>query len=227
MEAGGGRAPIGGSARPNTIAIQGQDYVLAWVGGHAAHLVAKAKVGGTSRTLVGDARSELNPAYEAAALMDPTWSVRTLCGRDGWFMCPTDAGRAFQSPWNGQEQSVAAPTCRRCLRILDNCFPEAEPDERLAWNVARAVEELELWGSFGVRGVPGDQTELLRKGVRAEARRRGWKFSSSVVGGVLIGSSENSLTPQQRDAVTREAMQRMDAIANDVQLPQPSWRFDW
>lgn len=215
------------SAGPNTIAIQGRDYVLAWVGAYAAHLVAKAEVGATARTLVGDFPSELNPAYEAAVLLDPTWSVRTLCGRDQWFMCPTDAGRAFQSIYNGREQAVAAPTCKRCLRILDNYFPEPEPDDRLAWNVARAVEELEEWGSFVVRGVPGDQTELLRKLVRAEARRRGWKFCSSVGGGVLVGASENSLSGEQRELAMRDAVHRLHAIANGAQVPEPSWRFDW
>ncbi len=214
------------SVEPNTIAIQGHDYVLAWVGVDAAHLVAEASDGQPARAIV-DHRDELNPAYDASVLADPSWAPRTLCGRDEWFMCPTDAGRAFQSPYNGQEEAVLAPTCKRCLRILDAQFAEPAPDERLASNVSRAVEQLEQSGGFLIRGVPADQIELLRRRVRAEARKRGWKVQSSSFDDVLMASCPDALSPEQHQAALRDAMDRVNAPVTGKRFPEPSWRFDW
>lgn len=214
-------------ARPNTIAIHDRNYVLAWAGASAAHLVAAADPDDAARPIVDHADAVLNPAYEASALTDASWSPRTLCGRDEWVMCPTEAGRAFQSMWNGREEAVPAPTCRRCLRILDKQFAPPAADERLGWNVIRSVEELEQWGCLHILGVPADQAELLRKKLRAEARRRGWKFQSTVADSQLIASCENALSPERREFVVHDSMQRMRAMASGSELPRPSWRFEW
>ncbi len=212
---------------PNTIAIQGRDYVLVSVGATAAHLVARAGPADPDRPIVGHADAVLNPAYDPKELSDPSWSPRTLCGQEDWFMCPTEAGRAYETMWNSREEAVGAPSCRRCLGILDKQFPTPLPDDRLGWNVIRCVEELEQWGSIHIRGVPADQAELLRKAVRSEARKRGWVFVSSLGDGQLIVSCENALSPQRRKFVMADSMQRMHTINSGVQLPQPSWRLDW
>lgn len=213
-------------AAPNIISVQGQDYILARVGAYATHLVAKAGDGAPCRPIVDHDR-QLNPAYEATALKSQTWSLRTLCGRDQWFMAPTELGTAFKSIWNGQEPAELVPTCKRCLRILDSQFATPKPHERLACNVARAVEELEQSGGFHVLGLPADQAELFRKGVRAEARKRGWSVRTTAFDGQMIGYSENSMSPQRREVVTRDAMQRMVSIATGETQPPPSWRFEW
>lgn len=154
-----------GHAPLNTIDIDGHGtYLLAWsgLGGEADHLVAEVGTDEEARPAAhpGEPYPELNPAYDAAELTRPRWSERTLCGRRQWIMCPTDAGRAYESPYNGREPAVVAPSCRSCLRILDRRFPPPAADDRLAWNAARCLEELGNWGSFVVYGVPGDQVRL-------------------------------------------------------------------
>ncbi len=210
---------------PNTIAIHGEDYLLAWVG-NAAHLVSRAD-DGQGRPIVDHFGAMLNPAYEPTKLTEATWSQRTLCGRDEWVMCATEAGRGFESIWNGREAAVVAPTCKRCLRILDKQFPPPPPDQRLDGNVMRAVEELEQWGCLHVWGVPGEQIEVFRKSLRAQARLRGWRFQSSVFDGQLVVSCPNALSPERDEFVTRESMERMRRMNSDQELPPPSWRFAW
>ncbi len=218
---------MGTRAQTNTITIHGRSYVLAWVGGGAAHLVAEAGAQGPARPIMSHAGAEPNPAYDPEELTTASWSARTLCGRHEWIMCPTEVGRAFVSMWNGREDSVVAPTCKRCLAILDKQFAEPAPAERLGWNVIRAMEQLGDWGCVHVLGVPADQAELLRKRLRAEARKRGWKFQSRVGDGQLIAASENALSAERRDLVMAESMQRMRVLNSGAHLEEPTWRFPW
>lgn len=220
-------AEMATTATPNTIAIRGRSYVLAWVGARAAHLVAAMPTGASARAIMNHAGAELNPAYDASELTNAAWSPKTLCGRDSWIMCPTEAGRAFLSMWNGREDAVVAPTCKRCLAILDKQFAEPAPAERLTWNVIRAMEQLQEWGSVHILGVPAEQAELLRKRLRAEARQRGWKFHSTVGDGQLIAASEDALSAEQRDRVMADSMQRMRALNTGADPGAPSWRFVW
>ncbi len=215
------------TATPNTIAIHGRSYVLAWVGANAAHLVAEAAAGDEARAIIGHAGAEPNPAYDVDDVTAASWSARTLCGRDDWFMCPTEAGRAFVSMWNGREDAVLAPSCKRCLAILDKQFAAPDPAERLGWNVIRAMEQLGEWGCVHVLGVPADQAELLRKRLRAEARQRGWKFQSRVGDGQLIATSENALSAERRELVMAESMRRIQVVNSGAQLGEPAWRFPW
>ncbi len=216
-----------GSASPNTITVHGRDYVLAWVGLEAAHLVARAGSGQPARPIVEHGDSHLNPAYQAGELTAPRWATRTLCGRDEWFMCPTEAGRASMTSWAVEEEAVLVPTCKPCLRVLDREFPEPVANEALARNVSRCVQELGEWGCVVVHGVPADQAELLRKRVRTEARRRGWKFQSTMGADQLIASCENALTPERYEVVKLDSLRRMNSVVTGERLPPPTWRFDW
>jgi hypothetical protein len=89
------------------------------------------------------------------------------------------------------------------------------------------MEQLQEWGCVHVIGVPAEQAELLRRRLRAEARQRGWKFQSTVCDGQLIAASEDALSPERRDLVMAESMQRIHAVNSGAQLGQPSWRFAW
>lgn len=194
-----------GHAPLNTIEIDGyRDYLLAWtgLGGEVDHLVAEAAPDEEARpaAYACEPYSRLNPAYDAGELTRPRWSVRTLCGRRQWTMCPTDAGRAYESAYNGREPAVVAPSCRSCLRILDRQFRPPPPDDRLAWNVARCIEELGNWGSFVIYGLPGDQIGLLRDRVRAEARRRGWRFQSATRDGCVVADVPRRAVARQAGA---------------------------
>lgn len=218
---------MGSRAKANTITIHGRSYVLAWVGGSAAHLVAEPGDGDPARPIMSHAGAEPNPAYDPDELTNASWATRTLCGRGERIMCPTEAGRAFVSMWNGREDAVLAPSWKRCLAILDKQFAEPAPAERLGWNVIRAMEQLQEWGCVHVLGVPAYQAELLRKRLRTQARQRGWKFQSTVSDGQLIAASEDALSAEQWAVVVADSMQRIQALNNGAQLGEPSWRFPW
>jgi hypothetical protein len=218
---------MGTRAKLNTIMIHGRSYVLAWVGASVAHLVAETAAEGPARPIMSHAGAEPNPAYDSGELTNASWATRTLCGRGEWIMCPTEAGRAFVSMWNGREDAVLAPSCKRCLAILDKQFAEPAPAELLGWNVIRAMEQLQEWGCVHVLGVPADQAELLRKRLRTQARQRGWKFQSTVSDGQLIAASEDALSAEQWAVVVADSMQRIQALNNGAQLGEPSWRFPW
>ena len=208
----------------NAITIRGTSYLLAWVGGDDAHLVKTVGAGEPSRAIAQrDHGASLNHAYSESELTSPRWSMRTLCGRNHWCMAATEAGREYQLPQSWDDSAVYAPTCRQCLRILDLPFADREPDDRLQWNVIRCVEELELWGSFVVDGVPLEQMTLLRDRVRAEARRRRWQFTSRVWDQRLMGVSENSVERQRKKVVDHDADERM----RGTERPKPSWHFSW
>lgn len=218
---------MGSRAKANKITVHGRIYVLAWVGANAVHLVAEAGAEGAVRPIMNHAGAEPNPAYDPDELTNASWATRTLCGRGEWIMCPTEAGRAFVSMSNGREDAVVAPSCKRCLTILDKQFAEPAPAERLGWNVIRAMEQLQEWGCVHILGVPADQAELLRRRLRAQARQRGWKFQSTVSDGQLIAASEDALSAEQWAAVMADSMQRIHALNSGAQLGEPSWRFPW
>ena len=214
-------------AAANTITIHERLYLLAGVG-VAAHLVAEAGPAEPGRAIaVHEDDARLNPAYDEADLVDVRWRVSTLCGRPDWFMAPREVGSAYELPWLGDGEPVYAPTCRRCLRILDRQFAPPDADDRLTWNVIRCVEELGRWGCFMIDGVPAEQMELLRDQVRTECRRRGWRFQSSAVDRRLYATSENSLSAERRALVDRDAWERIRMVDSEVRPPRPSWQFGW
>lgn len=95
------------TAPVNTITIRGQRHLLTWVSGAAVHLVAEAGAGDEARSIVdGDGGARLNAAYGETELREPCWHLRTVCGCDGWSMCPTDAGPAFE---RSSYETLSAP----------------------------------------------------------------------------------------------------------------------
>ena len=133
-------------AAPNTITVQERLYLVAGVGA-AAHLVAEASPAESGRAIaVHEDDARLNPAFDEADLVDVRWRVSTLCGRRDWFMAPREVGSACELPWLGDEEPVYAPTCRRCLRILDRQFATPDADDRLTWTSSV------VWRSSSGRG---------------------------------------------------------------------------
>lgn len=211
----------------NIIVIHDHSYLLAWVGGGAAHLVTGAGPDEPARSILDSDHTASTLTYAERELAGACWSTRTICGRHGWTMCPAEPGGA-SDPWSANQEPVFAPSCKQCLRVLDRQFDKPEPDDRLPWNVIRCIEELEQWGCFMIDDVPSEQMTLLRDRVRAEARRRGWQFTSKASDQRLIGVSENSLTPERQDVVEQDSRERMDGVASDGPAPpSPSWRFGW
>jgi hypothetical protein len=215
----------------NTITTQNRQYLLAWSGhGCTVHLVAEAEGEGAIAVAPLDDEIEdrpLNPAYDEADLRAEAWAPRTLCGRDGWYMAATAAGPVRVSPSHvlDEDPTEVAPSCRRCLQILDRQFPPAKPDDLLDAMVERCVTELSLWNCVMVDRVPGPQMPLLRAGIRAGCRKRGWKIESVVRGTRLMVSTEDAVTPERQMFLNADMWRRVNSEPGTV--PAGSWRVMW
>ena len=67
---------------------------------------------------------------------------------------------------------ACAPTCRRCLAIMDKFFPEPVLHDRFALIVQIITHTVAEHGYAEMRNVPGDQQAALRKQVRSAVRQR-------------------------------------------------------
>ncbi|GAA3387759.1 hypothetical protein [Cryptosporangium minutisporangium] len=143
--------------------------------GAAVHLATVADEPGSGREAVPDVEFDrateddgrTMSGYDRAALTAPLWSRSTLCGCEWAVMAGSDGGPV------GPHGDVAfAPTCRRCLALIDRYFPTPTPDSRLALVAELAAGVVEQRGFAEIHGVPGDQQAELRKVVRGMVRRR-------------------------------------------------------
>jgi hypothetical protein len=112
---------------PNIIEINGAAMLLTTTGGGTAIHLTAAATPDTGREAVPDLyfdSSDNDPVpagYDPAALLEPRWSEKTLCGRDWAVMVGGDGGAI------GRYGEVAfAPTCRRCLALIDRHFPKPQ-----------------------------------------------------------------------------------------------------
>jgi hypothetical protein len=155
---------------PNTIEINGAAMLLTSTsGGVAVHLTAAVDESCEGREAVFDVYfdSDRNdPAdmlwvigYDRAALTAALWSHTTVCGREWAIMVGVDGGAI------GRYGEVAyAPTCRRCLALVDRHFPKPTPDSRLAL-VGRLAADVvvDQRGYVEIHGVPGiNRTNFAR-----------------------------------------------------------------
>lgn len=216
----------------NSIVVDGQTLLLGeTAGGRAVHLIRSAASSSDARPAIPSAWLDSNGReyvesianYSSARLLDPAWSIRTMCGIEWEAMAAGDAGllRSWQEP-------ALAPTCRRCLASLDRRFPEPTPDDRiglLATLIAQAVEE---HGSAEVLGVPGDQLKALRSAARRELRRLlGYDGKTFVQGDFLLVTCDEA-TEEVRLAAAKEAVKAMHAGVPDGRPADDSgWRFRW
>ena len=121
----------------NVIPVGDREFLLTVTAGDAVHLSREAGPDETGRGAVpgwhpspGRVNSRVRwRACNRAPLAEPRWAATTLCGRQWIAMADDEAG-------GGHEPSdqAAAPTCHRCLAIMDKLFPEPVPDGRLLWN---------------------------------------------------------------------------------------------
>lgn len=74
---------------------------------------------------------------------------------------------------------------------------------------------------------PVTRSAFLRDRVRAEVRRRGWRFQSATRDGCVVAMCPDALSPERRALVERDALVRMRAIADGTKPMEPSWRFQW
>jgi len=215
---------------PNVIEVNGTALLLTTTsGGVAVHLTAATDEPGAGREAVHDfyfdsdrsGSADAIARYDRAALAEPRWSRTTLCGRDWAIMVGGDGGAI------GRYGEVAyAPTCRRCLALIDRHFPEPERDSRLALVAQLAADVVVGQRGFAeIHDVPGDQQDELRKTVRALIRQR---TSHSVrtysMNGVVYVECQ-AIYDQLSDRSKQEAAEAIGAVLDGE--PPPRLERDW
>lgn len=215
----------------NTIEVGGTAMLLTTTGGGVAvHLTAPSEQPDSGREAVfdfyfdSDRHGDNLAGYDRAALSEPRWSETTLCGREWAIMVGGEGGPVTY------DEVAFAPTCKRCLSIMDRYFPRPEPDPRLNL-VAQIAADMVIDGrGFAeIHGVPGDQQAELRKVVRRLIRQRtGQSVETTVVHGVVHVVCE-AIYDQHAEEGQREAVEIMGAFLSGNPLPRKKrdWVISW
>lgn len=149
----------------NVIRVAGKEFLLTQGGGEAIHLTREAREEEEGVAAAPDHYlDDLDVAYDSAALEDPRWLETTLCGRQWITMA---SGEDSQD-----DEAVFAPTCRRCLALMDKLFPEPALDRRFPLVVQVVTDTVIEYGTAEILGVPGDHQAALRREVRSAVRKR-------------------------------------------------------
>ena len=217
---------------PNTIQVFGNCLLLVEGGGSAVHLARQDETGG--RPAFDQYRFERAESRgftgDVSTLRPPIWASKTLCGRTWISMAVTDETIAFDL-WN--EPAVHAPSCKRCLKILDRAFPPTEQSPAVKIIAELAADQVIDYGSAEIRGVPGDQTESLRREGKRAVRARGYKCQSWMRDDLVVLYSEEAYNAIPEDVKLdrqREALARMSDRLLGGQKPPPGetpWRLRW
>jgi hypothetical protein len=219
---------------PNVIEVNGAAMLLTTTsGGVAVHLTAAADKSGIGREAVLDFhvdtgrydRADTLAGYDRAALTEPRWSQTTLCGREWAIMVGGDGGAI------GRYGEVAfAPTCRRCLALIDRHFPKPTRDSRLTLVAQLAANVVVGQRGFAeIHDVPGDQQDELRKTVRALIRQRtSHPVQTHSINGVVYVECP-AIHDQRADQGMREAAEAIDAVLKGEPLPrlERDWLISW
>lgn len=189
----------------NIIQVRDEELLLTCTAGDAIHLTGEVASGTAGRGAVlddvlqdpgeeypeqRDSYEKLKISYDLSELGEPRWAERTLCGREWIVMARSDG-----PPLGQYEPEAHAPTCRRCLSLMDRFFPEPKLDERFPV-VAQVITDLVLEHGYAeIRGVPGDQQEALSSNVRSAVRRRAGCGSETFAhGDLVVSSASRSIT---------------------------------
>jgi hypothetical protein len=214
----------------NVIEVNGTAMLLTTTsGGVAVHLTAVAADPAGGREAVSDFyfsedHGEAMAGYDRAALAEPLWSPTTLCGRH-WAIMVGGEGSAI-----GYSEVAFAPTCRRCLALIDRHFPRPTPDARLTL-VAQLVADVvvDQRGYAEIHDVPGDQQDELRRTVRSLIRQRtGHSVRTFVANGVVVVVCQ-AIHDQHAGQIDREAAEAMDAFLRGEEPPrrERDWVISW
>jgi hypothetical protein len=202
-------------------------------GGNAVHLaglgVDEPGVPAVSDDHFADTWLDRIPAlsnHDRGALLAPRWSARTLCGREWAVMIGGDGGSI--SPFAGEEPAFA-PSCRRCLAVMDRLFPAPPQHPQLAL-VAKVVADTVLeHGHAELHGVLGDQQAELRRRVRALVRELiGQGCQTLLHGSILFVICEALLKRHEAENNAAILAALDDEFAGRPRAAlTPSWRLSW
>lgn len=210
----------------NVIRVGGREFLLTVGGGEAVHLAREAgddeeSVAAALDPCLGD----LAAAYDGAALEELRWLGTTLCGRR-WILMASGEDSA-------DGEAVFAPTCRRCLALMDKLFPEPVRDPRFPLVVQVLTETVVEYGTAEILGVPGDQQAALRGEVRAAVRKRtghGMETYAHESMVVFVCQPIFDLHTGEHARMAAEAMDRVAAslLGGEPAAPMPSpVRLSW
>lgn len=202
-------------------------------GGVQVHLTREKGTGKPGRGAVPDddlATSDPEIArllcdYDRGALAEPRWADKTLCGREWYAMVGGEGGTI-----NRYNDEVAfAPTCRRCLALMDRYFPPPALDERLDLIARLTADQVCAAGIAEVRGVPGDQQAALRKAIRALIRERTGYGSRTHFRGSTVYVECEQVYEQHADEHAHAAAQAMERFLDgeDSSYRMPEWVISW
>ena len=164
--------------------------------------------------------------YDHAALLATRWSETTLCGRAWAVMVGGDGGSI--SPWNADPEF--APTCKRCLALMDRMFPTPPVHTQLPLIVRVVGDSVAEHGYAEVHGVPGDQQTELRRQIRALVRKETGHSCRSLVCESLVVVVCEPIAELHREEQLREAAQRMGELFGGkpgAPRQHPEWRHFW
>jgi len=215
-------AEIGGV---NSLFALGNEFLIVHCGGgDAAHLAPTARPGDDARPAVLTEWLEPDSphqdadavAYDIAALTEVRWSPQTTCGRAWSAMSSGEAG-----PWGRWQEVQLAPTCRRCLSLLDRHFPEPERDARVDLIADIACGLLDEHGFAEIGGIPGDQLAIVRKRIRGLVRERlGYSCQTIVHGLVLYVHSDEAWERRAAENLNRAA-DALNQFCSGTDEPEP------
>jgi hypothetical protein len=216
----------------NAIRIGGTEYLLTVTAGDAVHLTRETAQGETGQSAVPgqylDPRhgrpATLLGGYDQAALARPRWEAVTLCGRE-WL---TMAGISLWDDDLGGEDAFA-PSCRRCLALMDKLFPEPELDDRFGLAVQAVTGTVAEHGYAEMRDVPGDQQAALRKQVRSAVKKRtGHPTQTLALGSLLVFVCEPIHQQHAAERERRIAQSFGSVLTGQSAHPLPTpWRLSW
>lgn len=189
----------------NSISVLRRDLLLVDVGsGTETHLAEVSE---------GSGRSARHQGNEPAPLAG-RWSHSTLCGRK-WNRMAAGADELLPL-WR---DPALAPTCRRCLRILDAWFPTADTPSGVWLLAAVVAEEVTKFSSTYVTSVPVEHVEATRVAIRKALRSQGFRSSTRVVDGVVHVWSDDAyraLDPEEIRTSVTSAIERINTGADAV-----------
>jgi hypothetical protein len=116
-----------------------------------------------------------------------------------------------------------APTCRRCLSLIDKLFPKPVPDDRLARVAQLAADVVDQHGFAEIHDVPGDQQDQLRKTVRRLLRKRtDYAVRTYLISGVFHVECQSTYD-QHADRHGRAAAEAIGAVLAGEPVPERDW----
>ncbi len=206
----------------NVIEVSGKQFLLTATAGDATHLTRKADTEERGQAAVPDRYAEdFERSYDRAAILEPAWAVTTMCGRPWILMEGVRDGE-------GADEARYAPTCRRCLSLLDRLFPAPKLNDRFPLIVRVILDIVLEHGTAEIIGVPGDQQAALRREVRAEVRKLTGYGMTTYAHETIVIFVCDPIYDLHADEHRRSGAEAMDAfLSGKPVLRQSPTRLSW